>query len=200
MRLGETTEGRAEQICFKGRTYRARLTFRRVITAAELLRDRGIRAGRKTDRTLSLLLTRTAYIRARLLEATDRARLLSVLLDAFSQGGDGERGERVISLDSDGELIYAAFLQSYGIDLSRDGDRLSWRKFLLLLGCIPQGTQLSEIMRIRAAEVPTDNPRYARELIRLKTLYGINGDSYAAGLDGLFGRLCRAAEKEKKNG
>lgn len=57
--------------------------------------------------------------------------------------------ERVISLDYtlDSDLIYAAFLQQYGIDLM-EIEYLHWHKFIALLKGL-RGTKLDEVMGYR---------------------------------------------------
>ncbi len=61
----------------------------------------------------------------------------------------GSTTSDVIALDYeiDGDYIYAAFLQQYGIDLI-DVDELHWHKFLALLNGL-KGTKLDEIMGYR---------------------------------------------------
>lgn len=204
MRLGELALNKTERVTLDGVSYRMRASFRRVILMTELLRDNGIRTAAKTDRALRLLLTARAYFRARGLDAAARARLLSEILDRLADmsGGtaEGGKGGAIISMARDGEMIYAAFLQCYGIDLTHKGGNIPWRDFLRLLGCVPQGTQLFEVMRIRAEDIPTDNPKYAEQLIRLKRIYSTDENSYTAGLERMLGTLCRTAGREENNG
>lgn len=56
----------------------------------------------------------------------------------------------VIDFEIDGDLIYAAFLQQYGIDLVEIPE-LHWHKFLALLHGL-KGTKLDEIMSYRCYE------------------------------------------------
>lgn len=60
------------------------------------------------------------------------------------------RGVEVISFEDDGDYIYAAFLQQYGIDLV-DIKELHWHKFLALLSGL-KDTKMDEIMGYRAYE------------------------------------------------
>lgn len=52
-----------------------------------------------------------------------------------------------LSLDYDGSYIYAAFIQSYNINLMTDN--LHWHEFNALLRSLPNDTKLSEIMGFR---------------------------------------------------
>ena len=59
---------------------------------------------------------------------------------------------RITDFSQDADLIRAAFLQEYGINLFRD--RLHWFEFACLLSCIPEGSKYSDILSIRARPVP----------------------------------------------
>lgn len=66
----------------------------------------------------------------------------------------------VIALDYevDADLIYAAFLGQYGIDLI-DVEDLHWHKFLALLRGLNESTKLREVMGYRCYEKNTDKNR-----------------------------------------
>lgn len=72
---------------------------------------------------------------------------------------DCKAGESVIDFDIDADLIFAAFLQSYGIDLV-DCD-LHWHKFSALLNGLPQNTILSEVIGYRTSK---DDDKRSKEL------------------------------------
>ncbi|MCM1258797.1 MAG: bacteriophage Gp15 family protein [Roseburia sp.] len=61
---------------------------------------------------------------------------------------ENEGGEQVLFYDIDGDYIYAAFLQQYGIDLI--DKELHWHKFLALLHGITEDTKLGSIMAYRS--------------------------------------------------
>lgn len=61
---------------------------------------------------------------------------------------DSGGGEQLIFYDIDGDYIYAAFLQQYGIDLI--DKELHWHKFLALMYGITDNTKLGSIMSYRA--------------------------------------------------
>lgn len=60
------------------------------------------------------------------------------------------QGVRVLDYAADGDYIYAAFVQQYGIDLI-EVPELHWHKFLALLNGL-KGTKLDEIMGYRCYE------------------------------------------------
>lgn len=64
----------------------------------------------------------------------------------------------VIDYELDADLIYAAFLGQYGIDLI-DIKELHWYKFLALLKGLNDSTRLREVMGYRCYEKNTDSDR-----------------------------------------
>jgi hypothetical protein len=74
----------------------------------------------------------------------------------------------------DADLIRAAFLQNYGINLYRD--KLHWFEFTGLLSCLPEGSRYSEILGIRARPLPKPTKYNADErqwLMKAKALYAV---------------------------
>lgn len=57
-------------------------------------------------------------------------------------------GEDVLYYQYDGDYIYSAFMQAYGIDLMEQD--MHWHKFLALMNGLPDNTKLSQIMGYRA--------------------------------------------------
>lgn len=63
-----------------------------------------------------------------------------------------EGGKKLTSFEQDADLIRAAFLQEYGINLFHD--RLHWLEFATLLNALPEGSRYSEVLGIRARPMP----------------------------------------------
>lgn len=85
-----------------------------------------------------------------------------------------EEKDRITDYEQDAELIQAAFLQVYGINLFRD--KLHWFEFMALLSSVPSGSKYSEILSIRARPLPTPNKWNAEErnwLIKAKAEHRI---------------------------
>jgi hypothetical protein len=68
----------------------------------------------------------------------------------------------VYSFSHDGELIYAAFLAQYGIDL-RDVPYLHWWKFIALFNGLSKDHLITEVMHCRAVEMKPDMPKDRKE-------------------------------------
>lgn len=62
---------------------------------------------------------------------------------------DNDHGDQTLYFEYDGDYIYAAFFQQYGIDLVEVKD-FHWHKFRALLNGITSPTKLYEIMGYRA--------------------------------------------------
>jgi hypothetical protein len=65
--------------------------------------------------------------------------------------------QKTMDFEQDAALIYAAFLQAYGIDLYAVRNQMDWRIFIALLKGIPENTELSRIIKIRSMKVPERN-------------------------------------------
>ncbi len=61
---------------------------------------------------------------------------------------DSDGGVPLVDWDLDADLIYAAFMQAYGIDLI-EAD-MHWHKFLALFSALPEETLMVKIMSYRA--------------------------------------------------
>ena len=79
--------------------------------------------------------------------------------------------EKTMDFEQDAGLIYAAFLQTYNIDLYAVRNSMDWRIFIALLRGIPENTELSRVMKIRGMKVPErnkNNSDYVDSIIKAK--------------------------------
>ena len=77
---------------------------------------------------------------------------IAALREMLFPGGKKQSGEKMTDFVQDADLIRAAFLQAYGINLYRD--RLHWLEFTGLLACLPTGSRYADILSIRARPMP----------------------------------------------
>lgn len=85
--------------------------------------------------------------------------------------------KRLYHLTYDGEYIYAAFLQAYGLDLFEEHNRLHWRKFNALLVSLPEGTKFTDIIKIRAWKPSKgESSEYKADMRRLQREYRLPDD------------------------
>lgn len=96
------------------------------------------------------------------------AELLSVIQRVLFPNAN-QNVKKVFDFCQDSELIYAAFMQTYGIDIV--DTPLHWWKFQALLSGLPDNTRFSEVVRIRSMDIPKPTKYNAEErsrIIRLK--------------------------------
>lgn len=89
-----------------------------------------------------------------------------------AQKSSSGRTKRIYSFSHDSELIYAAFLQQYGIDLTCCN--MHWWKFRALFSALSGEAKICSVMRIRSqnlADVPAGPAR--SRLARLKAAYAL---------------------------
>jgi hypothetical protein len=104
----------------------------------------------------------------------DDPRVWDFLMYFVTRGEEekADTGERLFDFEIDAGRIYAAFLQSYNIDLVKQD--LHWWIFLDLFRALPAGTKFQEVMDIRAKKSkPSDPPEYRTWLAKAKAFYSI---------------------------
>ena len=103
--------------------------------------------------------------------------VFSAILDylkGFPVEGGTKSREPVFSYSQDHAYVVAAFRQGYGMSLE-DIHKTHWWEFQALLSGLPEGTRLSQIMRIRSMDIdPKASPaeklriQKAKSLVRIK--------------------------------
>lgn len=76
--------------------------------------------------------------------------------------------DNVISFDIDAKYIYAAFMQSYHLDLIEQQGKLHWTKFSALLNALPDDTLMRQIIDIRKTDLSEIKDK--KEKSRIKKL------------------------------
>ena len=87
--------------------------------------------------------------------------LLSVRALLFPDAPKSADRAKITDFTQDAALIFAAFMQSYGINLYRD--RLHWIEFQHLLAGLPEGSRYSEVLGIRTRPMPKPTKWNAEE-------------------------------------
>lgn len=126
------------------KTYLVDLDFRNVLRMLEELRRDDLIEGAREYRALKCIMRHPPRNTGPALRA---AREL-----LFPTRKESGTHERLTDFEQDADLIRAAFLQTYGIDLFQE--KLHWLEFSSLLGCIPEGTRYADILGIRSRPVP----------------------------------------------
>lgn len=151
-----------------GKRYELNTDFRTAIRFEITMLDSGLSPEEKVWTALDL------YFRS---IPDDLEAAMEAVIDFYRCGktdkGSGTRGgERIYSFAHDGQYIYAAFRQQYGIDLTRE--RLHWWQFRALFNALSQDTLFVKIMGWRSMEIDSKTPPDERErLRRLKEQYAL---------------------------
>lgn len=94
-----------------------------------------------------------------------------IVHELFPQPKKNADNTKTMDFEQDAGLIYAAFLQTYGIDLYAVRNQMDWRIFVVLLKGIPENTELSRVIKIRGMKVPErtkENSEYVDSIIKAK--------------------------------
>ena len=150
-------------ISYKGRLYRLTPSFDNVLT---MFKDiEGIPDHRVPEIIGHYLLQKPS---------SDAGLLQAVTEMLFPK--DGRKHKKSMDFIQDGPLIYAAFMQAYGIDLVAEQGRMHWWKFSALLRGLPSDTRFMEVVQIRTKPMPAPTKHNAEEraqLARLKAEFAL---------------------------
>ncbi len=110
-------------------------------------------------------------------------------MSRHEETGGRENGARVYDFDADAELIYAAFLQQYGIDLCETD--MHWYKFKALFDNLCGETQFVRAVQYRSTDTSKIKDREQRQFVRkMKRLFKLpdnrTDEDRAADFDNAF--------------
>lgn len=125
------------------RTYKVDLDFRNVLRMMDVLGQDDIMPAAREYNALKCVMKHPPKQTAQVLLA------LRVLLFPEQPKTDGKK---LTDFVQDADLIRAAFMQEYGINLYRD--KLHWFEFTSLLSGLPEGSRYTEVLGIRARPMP----------------------------------------------
>lgn len=144
MRLGERLP---DSVSAGGRRYRCDFDFRRVLALIDELRDEDVLFEARMYRALRHIMRRPPKDDVKCAQLYQAVR--AVLFPGADQKTDAKK---LTDFDQDADLIRAAFLQEYGIDLWTE--RVHWLKFTALLAGLPEGSRYADVLGIRARPMP----------------------------------------------
>lgn len=187
-----------DSVTAQGKEYRVDLDFRNVLRMMEIMARDDLVPEARDYLALKCVVRKPPKRYGPLMEE------LRKLLFPARKNDDGKR---LTSFEQDANLIRAAFRQAYGIDLFRD--RVHWLEFQALLSALPDGSRYSEVLGIRAREMPaaTKYNQAEREwLAKAKAACALEMSedererAYAEGVRSLFAGLLAWAERGEKHG
>lgn len=91
--------------------------------------------------------------------------------DVKQLSGKNTDKKRYFDFEADGDLIYSAFLQQYGIDLC-DADLMHWWKFKALMNGLSENTHFVKVVQYRSMDLSKIKDKEQKKFYRkMKTLY-----------------------------
>lgn len=115
----------------------------------------------------------------------DLGEVIDAMLDFYRCGkpegvSDGDT-RRLFDYAHDYDLIFAAFLGAYGIDLLDPDVRLHWWRFRAMLAALPEDCQFMRVVGYRAAKITPDTPKEQRQFLqKMKRLHALPEDEASA--------------------
>lgn len=109
---------------------------------------------------------------------------------ALTSAPQGEKKEPVVSFSQDADVIFAAFRQVYGIDLTKED--LHWYTFCALFSSLSEDNAFLNLIRLRTMdETKIQNPERRRKVQKLKEKVRLKSENtseidVAQKLSGLF--------------
>ena len=144
MRLSERLP---ESVTVGGRRYKCDFDFRNVLALIGELKDEDTLIEARIYRALGRVMRRPPKDDIKCMAVYQAVR--NVLFPGSEVKTDAKK---LTDFDQDADLIRAAFLQEYRIDLWTE--RLHWLKFTALLAGLPDGSRYSDVLGIRARPMP----------------------------------------------
>ena len=132
-----------DAVTVDGKRYRVDLDFRNVLRMIDALGREDMLPGAREYVALKCVMKRPPR---------NTGAAIAALREMLFPGGKKQSGEKMTDFVQDADLIRAAFLQAYGINLYRA--RLHWLEFTGLLACLPTGSRYADILSIRARPMP----------------------------------------------
>lgn len=163
------TNSPKKHLYFEGQKIRIKPYVRNVLFCLEVLNDSVLSNADKTDLCIKVLV---GYRYGCL---SKKEKLLEEIFKFLQGDNQKEEGQKVFDFEQDAALIYAGFLQAYGIDLhKRKWRRMHWHTFMALFSGLPEETRIMQIISIRAKPLPKPtkyNAEERQQLMRLKAIY-----------------------------
>ena len=136
-----------------GRFYRLDLDFRNVLRMTDTLARDDLTDEAREWLALRCIMRRPPKNTTEALKA-----VRDIIFPGTKKSADKQK---ITDFVQDADLIRAAFLQVYGINLYRD--KLHWMEFSALLAGLPDGNRYSDVLGIRARPMPAPTKYNAEE-------------------------------------
>ena len=139
-------------VTVRGRFYKLDLDFRNVLNMIDIQARDDLLPDARDYLALKCVMRRPKRVK----ETLSAVRAL-----LFPAAQKIPNNKKVTDFTQDADLIRAAFLQEYGINLYRD--KLHWMEFSSLLAGLPDGNRYNDVLGIRARPMPAPTKYNAEE-------------------------------------
>lgn len=144
---------------YKGKRYELNLDFRAVLLYFQLISDEKLSIEERVSDAILLFCDKAADE----LNIQEKSELLKVIFDKkiFTER-DRQRSElepnakKSFDFQQDADLIYSAFLQQYGQDITTE--KLTWAQFTAELDSLSEDTFFKKVVGYRTMPMPPDAP------------------------------------------
>lgn len=149
---------------YRGREYPLTASFDRVLEAMAFVKRKDFSEAEKEEYITFLLF------------GNDTPPDWGLVSEAFSLlcPATGKGGAKTFDWEQDAAVIYASFLQTYGIDLFEMQGKLHWLAFLALLQNLPADSAFGRLVAIRTAPIPKPtkhNQEQVKAILRAKAAH-----------------------------
>ena len=140
----------SDEIEYGGKVYRIKPTYDRILKIFYVFnKEEGLLPGNYLGLCLDLLIEG---------KHPESPGLLTAILEKITEPTEnGQHDPVLFDFEQDSDLIYAGFMQAYGIDLTAEVGRLRWEKFMALFKGLPENTEFRRIVKLRATPIPKAN-------------------------------------------
>ena len=113
----------------------------------------------------------------------DLGEVIAAMLDFYRCGkpavdSEDESDEPLYSYSHDYDLIFAAFVNAYDIDLLDEACELHWFKFRAMLSALPEDSQFMRVIGYRGVQITADMPKEERRhFAKMKRLFALPADA-----------------------
>lgn len=192
---------------FEGKIYHVDLSFDNVLRLFEMFEDDLYFEIEKIELALKILIKE--YYRIKNKSIFEKIEIYKFVMKEFLDI-DTEKEEvpqkRVMDFKKDAGLIYASFMNAYGIDLFEKQGKLHWYKFSNLLAHLPDKTAFKEVVSYRVMKVPSGkhvDPEYRKHVLKMKRVYSLDNynetpEGKAENLDKQLSIIAKAMLANKK--
>lgn len=180
------TDRLPDALMIGGIRYPVYTDFRRWILVTELFAEPFVEAGIKVDCAAKLIFpgdspmtrTKTGDLYRSLVHGMTWFASCGRKMRNVRGGKPDEKAEPVFDFTVDADMIFAAFWQTYGIDLCDPAVKLHFWKFMALLRNLPRETEFMQVVSLRRTDTSKiENDDLRRQVRRAKAKVRIRTDS-----------------------